>query len=339
MDLKNSTSDLGDCLNDRPYLATTQNLSYIPKLARGERAFTILGSGDSVFQLVMCGFSRIAAAEVSPIQIAFFHLRLAAVKALNYKEFTDFLFRPNGKHFLSRDLYKKVRPYLGDCDKESKDALDQFFAQRLFSYASLAIYAINFKGGLEHCDDKTVAGTLTFMKSAKAYQELKRRLSETRITVLREDAMKFLAETNEAYDWIDLSNILLYYCQYVAPFGPECFREAIVGLSNAYENMPSSIATTGGRAAGGAGNETPPRPTMVFDYMFGVSKAELNSGKPQLRKGKTVVEHISLEIYSETLAKLRSVFGKIEVLEARNLASAMPVKGPRDCVIYLQKQP
>ena len=100
MSFKNSTlvSDIKNTVVGKPYLATTQNLGYIPKLCPApEKAFTILGSGDSVFQLVYSGAKRIEAVDANEEQFRVFSLRRAAIMALEYKDFCDFLLRPYGK--------------------------------------------------------------------------------------------------------------------------------------------------------------------------------------------------------------------------------------------------
>ena len=75
---------------------------------------------------------------------------------------------------------------------------------------------------------------------------------------------------------------------------------------------------------------------MILDYMFGVKESELKNGLTKSRKAKSDLERNTLEIYDKIFSVLSSTFD-INTAEIKELADAMPTKGPKDTILYVTK--
>ena len=78
---------------------------------------------------------------------------------------------------------------------------------------------------------------------------------------------------------------------------------------------------------------------MVLDYMFGIGKHELENGTMKSRTARSICESGLLEIYDRIFTTLTANFGQLQIMEVRELADAMPTKGPMDSVIYVTGRP
>ena len=322
MSFKNSTlvSDIKNTVVGKPYLATTQNLGYIPKLCPApEKAFTILGSGDSVFQLVYSGAKRIEAVDANEEQFRVFSLRRAAIMALEYKDFCDFLLRPYGKKFLSRGIFERVLPHFQFGENETSLFWKDFFGA--IKITDIVTYKCFFRGGIEFCGNETKK-SLAYIKDLKAYNQLKANLKAASIRLHHDDAIDFLIRNGLDYDWVDISNILIYYYQCVANRGPDIFEKNLRRLAEAWNDSANN-----------------PSSTMVLDYMFGIGKHELENGTMKSRTARSICESGLLEIYDRIFTTLTANFGQLQIMEVRELADAMPTKGPMDSVIYVTGRP
>ena len=318
----NFTSTVKKSCAERPFLATTQNLSYIQKLhPTPEKAFTILGSGDSVFQLVYRGTKSITAVDANENQINVFYLRRAAIKALNCNDFYEFLLRASSKNFLSRAIFERVAPYFGVGEIKAQQFWQNFF-EKYTPIRDVHTYGLFFRGGIEFCGINNVRESLAFLKNPGAYQQLKQNLKSATITLHHSDAIDFLTQSGADYDWIDLSNVLVYYYQCASNFGPNVFSNNIKKLQEVWDR---DVVKDGRNSV------------MVLDYMFGIGKRELENNLIKTRSAKNAYEKMVLEIYSQTFAELTADFGEVGIMETKEVADAMPTKGYKDSVLYVTK--
>ncbi len=295
----------------KPFLATTQNLSYIEKFNKdiGE-AFTILGSGDSIFQLVYKGVKNITAIDTNEFQADVYRLKKACVLALSYEEFYDFVFDTKGIRFLEYNIFKsKIMPYFDKNEESSKKFWEKFFR----AYEPVELITKFFKGGIERGNFAIVKESLRFMKKKSNYEKMKRNMENLKLEIKIGDALSFLAESKRTYEWIDLSNILLYIFQDTAREGDltkRCELLKQIKEKNLNENG-----------------------VLILDYMF-ASKEEFLTPH-ELKDGE---EKKTIEIYHKIYEYLIRLFGEdLKVMELRNLLKAMPTRGIVDSVIFTEK--
>ena len=134
----------------RPYFASTQNLNYISDLTKKmdiKSAFTILGSGEPVFELISQDVDNIIATDTNPFTKYIYYLKKAAIKTLSNKEYVSFMLDPYNNNFLSKKLIsekvssgfsKKEKDYLEFWDKilnyDSRELLIYGFFRPAFRY-------------------------------------------------------------------------------------------------------------------------------------------------------------------------------------------------------------
>ncbi len=109
------------------YLGTTENIGYYleKEKFKNNRAFTILGSGDHVFNLIFKGFKEIDAIDINRLEYYVYYLRKAMILCLAYKDFikghtlfnnfyiTDLLeLIEKLKSYLPEDVYEYYRKIL-----------------------------------------------------------------------------------------------------------------------------------------------------------------------------------------------------------------------------------
>ena len=231
------------------------------------------------------------------------------------------MLRASSKNFLSRGIFERVAPYFGVGEIKAQQFWQNFF-EKYTPIRDVHTYGLFFRGGIEFCGINNVRESLAFLKNPGAYQQLKQNLKSATVTFHHSDAIDFLTQGNADYDWIDLSNILVYYYQCASNFGPNVFSDSIKKLQEAWNRD----AIKDGK-----------RSVMVLDYMFGIRKRELEKGLIKTRGAKNAYEKMVLEIYDQIFAELTANFGKVDIIEVKEVADAMPTKGIKDSVLYVAK--
>ena len=196
----------------RPYFASTQNLNYISDLTKKmdiKSAFTILGSGEPVFELISQDVDNIIATDTNPFTKYIYYLKKAAIKTLSNKEYISFILDPYNNNFLSKKLIsEKVS---SGFSKKEKDYLE--FWDKILNYDSreLLIYGF-FRPAFRYtkAEDRKLYSTYIHTKK---YNQLKEKIDSVNIKIYQEEAKELLDNLDESFDYIDITNILLFVVQ------------------------------------------------------------------------------------------------------------------------------
>ena len=94
------------------YLRTTENINgYYDKMNfEGKDVLTVVGTGDHIFEAILRGAKRVDGFDISMYAIMFYYLKEAAIKALSYTEYSNFIF--GDKAAFNKSSYNKLRSYI-----------------------------------------------------------------------------------------------------------------------------------------------------------------------------------------------------------------------------------
>lgn len=300
---------------NKPYLVTTQNQRYLAEVLpeKAQKVCVILSSGDTIFQLVSQGIKDIVALEVNDIQEVVFKLRKAALITLSNTEFESFLIDTESKDFLSREVLGKVKEGLRE-DKEAMEFWDNFLELNLKE----EICEYFFKGGLEHTDLYKCRYSLPYLKRRGLYNRASQNIKETNLQIVIKDALEYLTETAELFDFIDIMNILMFVYQLQCEDDQIKFREVVKELKSIYEKNLKS---------GG---------TMVLDYMFSITPRELESSESKV-SDNDIFALKTESMYKNIYRALKEEFDNLETLQISSSCTAVPLNGNTDTVLYVKK--
>ena len=90
---------------------------------KDKKVLTVASSGDQILSCALNGAKKIDAFDINPFQIYYSKLKIAAIKALNVKEYNNYFFNKDYKSIFSKELYKKIRLYLDNNTKKFFDEL------------------------------------------------------------------------------------------------------------------------------------------------------------------------------------------------------------------------
>ncbi len=126
IDLLNDKGE--DHLNDKRspiYGYTNEELDlFLPILPiKDKKVLTVASSGDQILSCALNVAKKIDAFDINPFQIYYSKLKIAAIKALNVKEYNNYFFNKDYKSIFSKELYKKIRLYLDNNTKKFFDEL------------------------------------------------------------------------------------------------------------------------------------------------------------------------------------------------------------------------
>ena len=195
------------------YLRTTENINgYYDRMNfEGKSVLTVIGASDHVFNAILRGAKKVDAFDISMYAIMFYYLKEAAVKALNYEEFVEFLYDQN-THF-SRDMYLKVLPYLNEKAVmfwnlvfNAKDSR-KIITSNNFCFCTCMGLPVDLSKRVSSFLDKD------------NFYILKEKMKTTEVRVFLENALT-LDNIDGKYDYIILSNIIDYVAE-------EKFKSAI----------------------------------------------------------------------------------------------------------------
>lgn len=291
--------------NEMPYIISTQNMRYLDKVTgQPDNTCIVLGSGDTLFDLLSRGIKNITAVEISDLQILVYKLRRAALLTLNKNEFEDFIVASGGLKFLDKDIYKYVSEALKD-DEVSYNVWNNMFEMN--PKEDLIKYF--FKGiGI---DPYKARSSLKYYKKYPTYKKIQDNLSSANIKIVNDDIFNYLMNSKEKFDYIDLSNVLLFVYQLLCNDDEKLFAKKLDNIKQIYENNLNIAGT------------------LVFDYLFGIDIASLSKKD----KDPKYIEYIK-RIYEITYMYLKNNFD----LKTTEVSKVIDGFGPKnDTVIYTKK--
>ena len=297
-----------DVYYDKPYLLTTRNQRYLDTtLPNGaDSAFTILSAGDTIFELVSRGVNHIVTVDVNDLQPLVFKLRKAAIMTLKPSQFEQFLIDSKGYRFMAQDVYKDVREAFDKSDESTINFWDNIID--INPQDDLRQYLFKGIGG----DISKTRMCLPFLRNKPGYYDLRTKLEKADIQIHIQDALEYLKQNpTQQFDYIDITNILLFIYQLQCEDKPEKYNEALKQLRTIYDTNLNN---------GGV---------FVIDYLFAVGLQDLeqiSEENPDKRKVQ--------EIYKITLEKLRELF-ELESLTASKLIEGFG--SSQDTIIYTKK--
>lgn len=317
--------------NDKPYLVTTQNENYISKILpeNSKKACTILGAGDPVFELASNGIEDITAVDTNPFQTFVYHLRKASLLTLEPKEFEGFLLDSNRKIFLSPEVFKVVKEGFTIEEEKSREICEYLFS----TYDRKALEDNLFKnaGG----SINLLRQSLPYVKNKTAFYNLKDRLEKIKISLINGDVLTYLSShPEEIFDYIDITNVLLFIYQIDCKENQELLREKIAQLTTIYEQNLSSNGV------------------FVLDYFFGNGIKSLLEPKKEtvIKSRKMTMDSMlrdMLKTYEEhSIQKIREIY-KVIYLELQKLFELETVRmnhqistfgTENDTVVYTKKK-
>lgn len=291
--------------NKLSYFYSTQNQRYIRQVApqKLESAFIITGPGDSVLELANLGAKRIVTADTNPFQTLIFKLRRAAVLTLSAKDFKKFMIDRDCPQFLSREVFETVKAGFGN-DEAARNFWEYTFINDpddLLRHFFRPVAA----------DTATIEYGIPYLKNKPDFYALKDKLERVNIMTVTADAIDYLTDTTESFDYIDISNILLFIYQMRCQNNQEAYCTLLQSLRKIYEERLQN---------GGS---------FVLDYLFAISAQDVLAANPDATISKE-----GLEIYRATLTILQDLFS-IEYLPVEKIQHLSLTAS--DTVVYTKK--
>lgn len=296
----------------KPYLNTTQNQEYMRTLLQKDMksAYTIMGGGDPIFQLLANDIFHITAADTNELQRFVFKLKQACFKTLSPTDYESFLLDIDNIYYLSPLVFHDV---LEGFSKQ--DEIEAMLWQVIFSskMAQEKRNLLLFRGGLEAVPIDSARASLKFIKKRGLYYKIRDNLEKANIKLIHQDAISYLQERPEQkYDYIDLTNILLFLFQLTTI---EEFKSKIQDIRKIYENNLNQNGI------------------LVLDYLFGTNKKDLEEEKIFALKAQKK----QFLIYKETFKQLQNEF-QVSAFSVNAIPSVTPLEGNQDIIIYTKKK-
>lgn len=184
------------------FIGASENISFCLEHEKfdSDKALTILGGGDHVFNLIFRDVKEIDAIDVNKLEYFVFGLRKAMIENLTYTEFMhsnirfdnwclDFLEQmlEKSKRSLTEDVYEYYRKIFEFCKKSGR--LENLYYMVIGDlWKSYNIYLAN----------------------EETYLDLRDKLKKVKINLYFEDARDLVKHLDKTYDLILLSNIADY---------------------------------------------------------------------------------------------------------------------------------
>ena len=225
------------------YPFTTENIDgYLSKIdVDNKDVLTVCSSGDHVLNLILKGAKKIDTFDISPLSKYYLNLKIAGVKALEYKEFLDFFryvdypkaFENNSKAFDFKK-YLKISPYL---DKYTRTFWDSLYME----FDGIELRENEFLFSRDEDKNRVLVNINAYLKEEN-YYKLKSILNskEYDIKFYYNNMLELPNVLKDKYDIIMLSNIPQYlngiYEYKSITYCLNKFRELIDKLSNKLNN-------------------------------------------------------------------------------------------------------
>ena len=221
----------------RPFWAATQNLNYIRDLIKAsgkvKNAFTILGTSENVFELINCDAENIWATDINPFAKYIYFLKKAAIRTLDVKEYISFLLEPSSKDFFNERIFEQRVIQGFSCDEQlylqfwielfhlfDKDQILDRFTEPVFKLT-------RGQDRVRYCRHL----------QRKNYESFKEKLDNPKVEIYQKDALELLESISDIeFDWIDITNILLFVLQTNCANDRSQFNDFIKRLGDTVQN-------------------------------------------------------------------------------------------------------
>lgn len=189
------------------HLFTTENISGFSKMISFENKsiLTVCSSGDQAFNMILNGASWVSLVDANIFTKYYFHLKEAAIRVLDYKDFLKFFTKKNklDNNVFSLNIYLTIRKYI--VDEEIRTFWDYLFCH----YNGQVIYNSNlFVIGDNY--QKTVIERNNYLKDEESYNNLKRNLLNKNFIFYNINLFEENVPDEQIYDFVYLSNIFDY---------------------------------------------------------------------------------------------------------------------------------
>ncbi|MBE6156210.1 MAG: hypothetical protein E7161_00480 [Firmicutes bacterium] len=267
--------------NDKPYLTTTENQRYLDVTIPGNAssACVILGAGDTVFELLSRGINKIVALDINELQLLIYRLKKASIMTLSAKDYESFLIDCNSSKFLSKKVFGNIK----DGFNQREEDAYYFWKTILEVNPSEDIAKHLFKGLIQPASKIRFA--LPYLGNKKNYYELRSKLEQADIQLEQTDVISYLQNTELTFDYIDITNILLFYFQLDCSKNFDTLQKRMQMLKTIYNERLNS---------GG---------TFVFDYWFGFTIESMYTYVPT-----NEIQKMSVNLYRSIYENLLEMF-------------------------------
>ena len=193
-----------------PYLFTNENINgYYGQMDFKEKSvLTVVGSGDHVLNAVLRGATRVDAFDISSYAIMAYYLKEAAIKTLEYEEYTTYFLDSN--ECFNYELYEKIRPSLNEEALIFWDSIYEKF--KMNPQLIMHLFRGPEDSMLRYFDTEEKAKRLANISAyldRENYYQLRQNLGNCQINCHIRD-VNALDDLNDNYDCILLSNISKY---------------------------------------------------------------------------------------------------------------------------------
>ena len=187
------------------YAFTTENIAgYYSKFDFQEKfILTVCGSGDHVLNAILLGSKKIDAFDINIFTYYFLNLKIAAVKALTYREFLQYFLLENNDCAMKYSLYLKLKQYL---EKDISDFWEQLYQE--VHYDGKVLRNSSLFHNLYDTNNKKLMSNL-YLKE-KEFQDLKQKMKDVEIHFIDSSLLDLKNKCKSDYDLIFLSNISDY---------------------------------------------------------------------------------------------------------------------------------
>ncbi len=180
---------------DRVYPYTTENINGYLNDVSDKEVLSVIGSGDHYLNLISMGAKLVDNFDINKFAIHYLRLKKAAVKALNKREFFEFLTNDSKKHF------EKVKDYL---DINSYNFWSNYIKYFTFNNGIQASFLFYPRTGGGDYIKRNIYLT------DEGYERLKENIMEKREDYYQGDIYTLVDKLDKKYDAIYLSNICSY---------------------------------------------------------------------------------------------------------------------------------
>ncbi len=184
------------------YLTSNEYCSGFQKfLNNREKIISVIASGDQILNCILGGTKKIDSFDISIFPKYFLRLKMAGVQALTKEEFIDFFFgniRPDDYY---DDLYRKMRIFLDQENREFWDSLFDFFDWYDMVHSTLF--------SSEPFVTNHVVEYNTYLQGDN-YRLLKKMIKDVDVTTREGDILDIYSTFKGEYDLVYLSNIISY---------------------------------------------------------------------------------------------------------------------------------
>jgi len=291
---------------EKPYIVTTRNQRYVNSVLPDNRdnAFVILSAADTLFELVSNDFKNIVSVDTNELQEFIYKLRRASILTLSTKDFENFLINYNDKKYMSLDVFKTVKEGF-----EKNDIKSINFWEQLLSLNPKEDLIEHFFKGVGGNISKTLYA-LPYLKRKVSYYELREKLEKANIIIKKEEALTYLLNNpDNKFDYIDITNILLFIYQFQCKDNEDDFKEKIKVLKTIYDQNLNNNGV------------------FVLDYLFGINIEDLNISDENIH------EYIR-KIYKVTQEELNKMFN----IETYNYEKLIDGFGPKNDTVVLTRK-